>query len=329
MRVYLTGASGLLGSHVAAALRGRGDEVVCLQRKGSDTSFLETLGCRIVEGNVRDGVQSLSAGMVDCDALIHAAALVYVGGPWPRLRAVNVDGTTKVLKAASEAGIPRVVHLSSVAVYGRREGPVDESVDLEATLQPSDLYARSKREAESAAHAVAEGGRLQLLIVRPAALYGERDRLLAPRLAKVVRLPVIPLLGTGRNALPVVYAGNAADAVVCILDRGRAGDVYNVGMDHRLTQRELLEGMARALGRNPRFVNLPAGVVRELARLGEAIGLNLPGGGDLTVERFARLSLAENPYRTERLKHDLGWQPPFSHEEGLRRTAEWLKREGT
>jgi nucleoside-diphosphate-sugar epimerase len=68
--------------------------------------------------------------------------------------------------------------------------------------------------------------------------------------------------------------------------------------------------------------------VRELARLGEAIGLNLPGGGDLTVERFARLSLAENPYRTERLKHDLGWQPPFSHEEGLRRTAEWLKREG-
>jgi nucleoside-diphosphate-sugar epimerase len=329
MRVYLTGGSGLLGSHVAAALRARGDEVVCLQRKDSDTVFLRAQGCRIVEGSVRDGPQSLSAGTAGCDAVVHAAALVYVGGPWPRLRAVNVDGTTNVLKAASAAGVPRVVHVSSVAVYGRRDGPVDESVPLDTALQPSDLYARSKREAEAAARAAAESGNLQLLVVRPAVLYGERDRLLAPRLAKVVRLPIIPLLGSGRNALPVVYAGNAADAVLRILDQGRAGEAYNIGMDHRLTQRELLEGMARALGRNPSFVSLPAGVVKELARLGEAIGLNLPGGGDLTVERFARLSLAENPYRTDKLKHDLGWQPPVTHEEGLSRTAAWLEEEHT
>jgi nucleoside-diphosphate-sugar epimerase len=165
------------------------------------------------------------------------------------------------------------------------------------------------------------------MIARPAALYGERDRLLAPRLAKALRLPVIPILGTGSNALPVVYAGNAGDAVVRILDRGQDGAAYNIATDHRLTQKELIEGMARALGRTPRMVHVPAAIVREGARFGEVIGLNLPGGGDLTIERLARLSLAENPYKSERLKHELGWQPPYTHEEGFRRTAEWLKEE--
>jgi nucleoside-diphosphate-sugar epimerase len=138
-------------------------------------------------------------------------------------------------------------------------------------------------------------------------------------------MPVLPILGRGTNTLPIVYAGNAADAVLRILDKGRDGAAYNIGMDHRLTQRDLLEGMARALGRSPRFVHVPETVVREGAKLGEAVGLNLPGGGDLTLERLARLSLGENPYTTERLRGELGWEPPFTHEEGFRRTAEWLK----
>jgi nucleoside-diphosphate-sugar epimerase len=327
MRVFLTGGSGLLGSHVAERLRARGDDVVCLQRKGSDTSHLRELGCRIVEGNVKDGVETLSSAMEGCAALVHAAALVYVGGPWPRLRAVNVDGTTNVLKAASMAAVPRAVHLSSVAVYGRQDGPVDENVTVDGALEPTELYARSKREAESAARAAVDGGRLQLLIARPAVLYGERDRLLSPRLAKALRMPVLPLMGRGHNTLPIVYAGNAADAVVRILDEGQDRAAYNIGVDHQLTQRELLEGMAHALGRNPRFVHVPEGIVREGAKLGEAVGLNLPGGGDLTLERLARLSLGENPYRTERLKQELHWQPPFSHQEGFRRTACWLQEE--
>src|SRR5688572_9570284 len=103
MRVYLTGGSGLLGSHFAERLRARGDEVLCLQRKGSDTHFLESRGCVLVEGDIREGADSLRAGMVGCDVVVHAAALVYVGYPWPRLRAVNVEGTQQVVKAAAAA----------------------------------------------------------------------------------------------------------------------------------------------------------------------------------------------------------------------------------
>jgi nucleoside-diphosphate-sugar epimerase len=328
MRVYLTGASGLLGSHLAARLRARGDEVVCLQRPDSDTSLLVELGCEITSGNVREDPERLREGMVGCDLLAHAAALVYVGGPWPRLRAVNVDGTGNVLKAAISAGINRVVHVSSVAVYGRRPGQVNEDAPLDAPLETGALYARSKREAEAVARAAAEGGRLQLTVVRPAAIYGERDRLMSPRLAKLVRLPFVPLLGLGDNGLPVVYAGNAAHAIECLIDAGLWGRTYNLATDYRLTQRGLLEGLALALGRRPRFVNIPAGLVREAAKFGQQLGLNLPGAGDLTLERAARLSLEENPYSTERLRRDLSWTPPFTHEEGLGRTAEWLQSEG-
>src|SRR5690606_35256876 len=77
MRIYLTGGSGLLGSHLAQRLRERGDDVVCLQRAGSDARFLKRIGCRILEGDVRDGADLLRPGMKDVEAVVHAAALVY------------------------------------------------------------------------------------------------------------------------------------------------------------------------------------------------------------------------------------------------------------
>jgi nucleoside-diphosphate-sugar epimerase len=236
-----------------------------------------------------------------------------------------VDGTTNVLNAAAKAGIGRVVHVSSVAVYGRRPGPVDEDAPLDAPLEPEALYARSKREAEVAAREAAKEGGFELTIVRPAALYGERDRLMSPRLARLLRLPVVPILGEGENGLPVVYAGNAAHAIERIIDSSAGNRTYNVASDFRLTQRALLEGLARALKRRPRFVNIPGGFVREAARLGESLGIDLPGAGDLTLERAARLSLEENPYSTERLRRELSWSPPFDHADAFARTAAWLE----
>lgn len=326
MRIYLTGGTGLVGSHVAEQLRARGDEVVCLQRPTSDTSFLDDIGCVVVEGNVRDEIDTLAEAMEGCDAVVHGAALVYAGSTWPRIRAVNVQGTEHVLRAAARAGLRRAVHLSSIAVYGTPEEgeTVDEESPMDTPIPPGDLYARSKRESEAVARAVAEEERLDVTILRPAVVYGERDRMLAPRLAGLARSPVVPLLGSGENTLPVVYAGNVADAVITALDADRAGGVYNVAQDRPLTQQELVCGLMKALGRSPRVVRVPAPAVAAVARLCESLGLAVPGAGDLSVARVARLSLQDNPYRSERIRRELGWAPPFTHEEGLARTAAWL-----
>lgn len=325
MRVYLTGGTGLLGSHTAELLRREDHEVVALHRRASDTTWLEELGCGLVAGDVRDDPDILARGMAGCSHLVHAAALVYAGDSWPRVRDVNVEGTRSVLEAAAQAGVSRVVHLSSVAVYGGVEGEVDEKHAVDAPIPAGDLYARSKRESEEAARAVERREGFRLTILRPSAVYGERDRLLAPTLGALLRRRVTFVLGPGDNHLPVVYAGNVADAVRAALEEGRGATTWDVGMDHPVTQRELLEGLAEGMERSPRLVSVPGPVVRVTADVLERMGVSVPGAEHLPLGRVARLALGENPYPSRTIRREAGWSPPVPAREALLRTGRWLR----
>lgn len=328
MRVFLTGGSGLLGSHLAAHLREAGHEVVALRRGGSGGRFLERLGCRLVAGDVRDEPAALAPLMNGCTHVVHAAALVYRGGSWPEVRAVNVEGTRHVLEAAAAAGVGHAVHVSSVTVYGSVAGPVDESSPVDSDLPPSDLYARSKREAERAARIVERTRSLPVTVVRPSAVYGERDRLFAVRVARSMRHGVAWTLGPGRNTVPAVYAGNVAVAVRLVLEAERGQTTYDVGFDHPLTQRELVEGIARGMGRAPVLVPVPALLVRAGAGVLGALGVSAPGTEHLPLERVVRLAMGENPFRSRRIRDELGWDPPHRHEDALVRTGRWLRESG-
>jgi nucleoside-diphosphate-sugar epimerase len=323
MRVFVTGGTGLLGSHLIELLRARRHEVVALHRRGADTRFLAERGCVLTEGDVRDDPESLARTMADCTHVVHGAGLVYASGEWPKVRSVNVDGTRNVLTAAQHVGVRHVVHISSVAVYGTVDGPVDESTPIDTPIPPGDLYARSKREAEGVARGIAEKRGLAVTIVRPAAVYGERDRLMAPAIARIVRLPLVPLFGPADNTLPVVYAGNVAVAIDLAL-HGVPGGTFDIGLDRPLTQRRLFEMLGVGLGVVPRFVTLPAGLVRMSANLLTRLGVKVPGAEHLPLDRVSRLALGENPYPSRRLRSELGFDPPFGHDEALERTGRWL-----
>lgn len=326
MRVFITGATGLIGSHLAHDLRERGHEVVALVRPESDTGHLRGLGCALVEGDVRDEPDDLARLVNGCTHVVHGAALVYEGGKWPEIRAVNVDGTRNVLRAATLSSVGHAVHVSSVAVYGPVAGEIDEGAPIDTPIPPNDLYARSKREAEAVARGIEEKRGLPVTVVRPAAVYGERDRLMTPAVADVLRLPIVPLLGPGDNALPVVYAGNVAVAIRLCLESARGRETFDIGFDHPLTQQTLFELLARGLDMERRYVRVPAGLVRGAARLLDRVGLSVPGAEHLSTDRLARLALGENPYPSRRIRAELGWSPPFGHEEALVRTGEWLRR---
>ena len=327
MRIFLTGGSGLIGSHVADRLIRSGHEIVALQRPRSDSSFLETLGCEIHVGDVRDGVEHHHSRMRGCTAVVHCAALIYTSTSWPEVRAVNVDGTRNVLQAAGEAGVSAAVHVSSIAVYGDPGDHIDESAPMDRPLRPADLYARSKREAEAVALRF-HGRGMALTILRPSAVYGERDRLFIPKLARMVRSPMTIVMGPGCNTLPVVYAGNVAAGVEAALSGRGAGRAFNLATDHPITQLELLEGLAAGLGRTPRFMHLPAGFVQKSAKLGEAVGFKIPGARDLSLARVAALALGDNPYDSSLAREILCWDPPHTHEDALRRTGEWFRNQG-
>jgi UDP-glucose 4-epimerase len=241
------------------------------------------------------------------------------------MRDVNTQGTRNVLTAAAQAGVRHAVHVSSVAVYSGARGPVDENTPVDGEIGPDNHYARSKREAEAEARHVEGEWGIPVTILRPASVYGERDRLLSLRVARLARRPVSFLLGGGSNTISTVYAGNVAQAVLVATEAARGGTTYDVGMDHPLTQKEMLAGIAAGMGCSPRLVPIPAGVVRAGAKALEWLGVTPPGISGLPLTRVVQLALEENPYQSRRLRAELGWDPPHRHHDALRRTGEWLK----
>ena len=329
MRVFLTGGTGLLGSHLAEELTSSGHHVVALHRPGSETGHLRGLGCTLVSGDVTASADMLAGAMAGCSHVVHGAALVYAGGGWDVIRSVNVDATRTVLTAAARAGVDHALHVSSVAVYGTVEGTIDETAPVDAPVPAADFYARSKRMAEREARDVEHESGLPVTIARPSAVYGERDRLMVPALADILRRPVVPVFGTGRNTLPVVYAGNVASAMRLMLEAGEGSRdaTYDVGLDHPLTQRALFDGLARGLGRAPTFVPVPAAAVRAGVGILTGLGVSTPGAAHLPLERVARLALGENPYPSRRVRERLGWTPVHGHDRALERSGRWYANE--
>lgn len=330
--MFVTGGTGMLGSHAAALLRGRGHPVRALHRTGADTRFLRGLGCDLIPGDLRrpDDLRALGDAMAGCVAVVHAAAVIYAKLPWPEVRAVNVEGTGAILRAAAGAGVRRVVWFSTASVHGDPWPRVDEASPLDAPLRPFELYARSKREAEAASGALARELGVDVRVLRPSAIYGERDRLFVPRLLEILAYPVHPVLGAGRAPIPAVYAGNVADAALAALGAPAADGactVYELGADHPVTALQMNAALARGLGVRFRPVRVPAPLVRLGAACGETLGLRIPGAEELPLRRTARLALGPNPYGSERIRRELGWRPAFSLAQALERTSAWVASE--
>jgi nucleoside-diphosphate-sugar epimerase len=322
-RVFLTGGTGLIGSHVAELLRRRGDEVVALVRSSSDVRHLERIGCDLVVGDMLDPPRAIAARMRGADAVIHAAAKVFQSGSRAEYERVNVEGTERVLAAAAESA-PRFLQVSSVAVYaGLPLERLTEERWREADPARQARYAASKHLSERAAWSAHERGRVRLTTVRPGVVYGERDRSATPVLVRLATLPVLLIPGGGRTTVPVVYAGNVARGIVAALDRDASvGRAYNLALDTPITARELATEMARGLGRRPRVVALPAAPARFLAGAVDRLVRQMPGL-DADLGRAVASLTTNNPYDSSRARLELGWRGLVPHAVGVRQTMEW------
>ncbi len=320
MTVLVTGASGLVGSHVVEALAARSEPVRALVRPASRAAVLR-LGAEAVAGDVTDPAawQAAARGV---RAIVHAAAIVQRRASWEQYVAVNVDGTRHAVAAARVAGA-RLIHISSVAVYaGSAAYPATpERRDEDFPFQPIaalDFYARSKRMAEDVVCEAATHRELDIASLRPNVVYGERDRLFTPRVIRAARLRFVPQIGPGTNRLSCVYAGNVAAAAVAALDAPLQGfRAYNVTSDAppALSQREFFAAFGAALGRRPWSIPIPTPLA------GLALGL-------FTARRLARAAVSfvsgENPYSDERIRAELGWRPPTQAREAIGRTVAWF-----
>lgn len=327
MKVFLTGGTGLVGSHVAERLIREGHSVRALVRPGADAAFLRSLGVGIWEGDITRP-SSLRGAMSGCEGLVHSAALVVADSGWESYRRFNIDGTENVLVAAAEQGVRRTVYVSTVAVYGgaelsRRRG-VDEDSPRDGPLPPGEFYGRSKRGAEDVALRFHREGRLEVTAVRPDVIYGERDRILIPRLAPYLRSPVVFTVGLGRKELPLVYAGNVAAGILRALVSDRApGRVYNLANDFPISQREFLSLIASHLRRRTVIIPMPYALAYGAAALLELTALLLGNRRPPASRRHVAFMGRGNPFVSSRARDELGWAPEVEHEEGVRRTLDW------
>ena len=328
MRVFLTGATGLVGSHVAERLVRDGHEVKALVRPGAELEFLRSLGAELVSGDITDR-DALVEAMSGCDGVVHSAALIVGDVPWEDYRRVNVDGTQHVLEAAAQGGARRAVHVSTVAVYGgseiSRQKRVDEDHPTDGPLPPGEFYGRSKRGAEEVALSFQAEGRLEVTIVRPDVVYGERDRVLIPRLARYLRSPLAFTVGLGHKELPLVYAGNIADAITRALTSPRApGRVYNLANDFPISQRKFFSLIAARLPGPKLLLPLPY-----LLAYGAAAAIELAArmrsARPATSRRHVAFMGRGNPFVSDRAREELGWEPAVEHVEGVRRAMAWFQ----
>jgi nucleoside-diphosphate-sugar epimerase len=333
VKVFVTGGTGLVGQHVIAALRSRGDRVRGLARSPAAAARLAALGAEPVEGDV-SAPADLEPALAGSDAVVHAAAMVLSRSAWPAWHATNVLGTERVARAAARARV-RLVHLSSVAVYGRRTtyqggaGSVDEGFGLDRPVSPRDHYAQSKRDAELALWRVARETGLSAVALRPCVVYGEGDRHFSPRVAWVLRRGLAPVVGPGDNHLSVVYAGNVAAAVLAALDRRDPSGPFNVTNDGGVTQCEFLERFAAGLGIPARWHRIPVGLARGVAYLWDTTSQALPLPRPMRLDSTVSWLASENPYTSARAERELQWRPQVAPRDAVERTGRsFREREG-
>jgi dihydroflavonol-4-reductase len=267
MRVFLTGATGFIGSHVARALRARGDSLCCLCRPTSHRADLEDPSIDWVVGDLTDR-DSLRRAMTGVEVVFHCAAdyRLYAREPAEIYRS-NVDGTQNVLDLAAELGVSRIVYTSSVgtlALGGPR--PANENARAQLDDMVGD-YKRSKFLAERVVESWIERG-LPVVVVSPSTPIGERDAKPTPTGRIVVdflndRLPAY--VDTGLNLVDVrdVALGHLLAA-----DRGRPGQSYILGAVN-LTLRQMLELLGRLTGKRPPRLKVPHWIPLAVAHLEE------------------------------------------------------------
>lgn len=286
MIVLVTGASGFLGSHVARAASQRGHTVHCLVRASSDRSLLHDVTATMAIGDLTDPA-SLAAAVAGTDAVVHCAGTTSEMAANAELsQRTNVAGTAALLDACRVAGVGRFVFISSLSANERNTG----------------VYGQTKLAAE---RLVAAAG-VPFTVLRPSTVYGAGGRGLFAKIGEhVARLPVIPLVGNGRQRFSPVYVGDIAAAVFqCLETPKTVGQTYDLGGSDGVSFAEFIDGVGELLGKKRRKIGIPIPVCFALARILALVTPNPP----LTAENIIGITQMSE-CDISRAQADFGYRP--------------------
>ena len=322
---YVTGATGLLGSHLVERLLGDGWGVRALVREGTDAATLAAQGVEIVRGDITRPAETLAPGMRGAARVFHCAGLVDEWAPLATMLQVNVEGVRHVLDAAHAAGVARLVHIGSLAVYGSRD-----QVDLDETspfVETGDPYNRAKIACARVVREVARATGLPVVTLVPPYMYGPRDRQFFPRVCATLRDRQWVYIDRGRPPFSPVYVLHLVEACVRAAEcADAAGESFIITDGRSITRRRFAEVLCEELGYDPPRKSVPRWFARALVPAFEGFARLTGATQAPRVNTFRYKFMATRlTFDVSKARRVLGWFPAFDTEDALRRTARWFR----
>jgi nucleoside-diphosphate-sugar epimerase len=322
MRILITGGTGFLGRHLARTLQAGGHDISLLGRDFRSVKPLLAAGTRAVEADLRDA-SAVRQACVRCEVVYHAGALSAAWGRRADFFAINVGGTEAVVAGCLEAGVKRLIYVSSPSVVFDGRDQCEATEEVAYPRHFASVYSLTKKLGEDRVRAASSS--LETVILRPKAIFGPGDRSLLPQLIAAARSRRLPQIGSGNNLVDLTYVENVVDALVLTLMTNKAiGNIYTItNGEHANLWATIREVLLRlALPTNLRRVSLQ--VALAAAAMME-VRASLTGQEPLLTRYSAAILGRTQTYDISAARRDLGYVPRVSLAEGIERTLESLR----
>ena len=325
--IFITGATGFVGSSVLRKLIARGLDVRALVRPSSDRRNLDGLDVEVVEGDLQDP-DSLKPALRGCTGLFHVAADYRLWAPKPEgMFKANVDGTRTLMLAAFEAGVERIVYTSSVAVLGAvpGEGAADEDTPVQFTdmIGP---YKQSKFLAEAEVRELVESQGLPVVIVNPSTPIGPRDIKPTPTGRMIVEAALGRMPAYVDTGLNVVHVDDVAEGHMLAFDKGDVGKRYILGGEN-LSLKEILGTIAEITGGRPPRLKIPHNLIMPFALVAETWARLSGGAEPFATTDGLKMAKKKMFFTHQKAAKELGYAPrPAAH--ALADAVQWFRDHG-
>lgn len=326
MMTLITGGTGFIGARLAARCLERGEPVRVLAQTNTDAEraaaqAVRSRAAEVVLGSISDAA-AVRQAVEGCARVYHFAAAQHEANvPDAHFHEVNVEGTRTLLDAAAAAGVRRVVHGSTIGVYGRLEGTIDET----SPCRPDNIYGTTKLEGEKLA--LSRAAEVPVTAIRISETYGPGDRRLL-KLFRAVDRGRFFMIGDGRNLHHPVHVDDLLDGMEAAAASEQAtGEVFLLAGPEPVTSDQMVAAIARALDREPPRMHVPLAPFLAAAWVMETtlrpLGIQPP----LHRRRmdFFRKSFTLSRDKAARV---LGFEPRIGFGEGARGTAAWYRERG-